>query len=539
MADFYPADVGRSIIASGGLGIITAYTNGTTVTVEIKQPFPVTAFNSGDWAILGTPNATCTPSGKDPVGTTITLTLGASGWRDEDVGKYVQINGGLCKITVKTSDTVVSARIEKELTATVSAPAFAWTLEGAAWGGNYGWPRCGTLFEQRLWTAGSRGFPQSMWGSVIGDYLDFTIGTLDDDALNIIIASGELNPIMHIANARGMVALTSGGEFSIQGGQQKAITPTNISAKDQSNYGISQVAPARVGQEIFFVQRAGRKVRALSPNQYDDGQYVSPDVSVLAEHVTESGIASMAYQPEPDALLYVVRNDGAMATLTCDRDQDVFAWSRQSTQGAFESVEVVPTANGNNVFVIVARAVGGAIVRFVEMFDATMLTDCAITGHSGAGAVTWGGLSHLIGRTVQAKGDGVYLGEFVVNGSGQITLPRAAYDVEIGLGYVTAIKTLTPEFMAPTGSSQGHQLSIREVKVRLLKTIGCAVNLQDIAFRKLGDGVLDTAPAVFTGDKIAGNLQWGNGVGQTLIQQNLPYPFHLLAVITKLTANEG
>jgi hypothetical protein len=146
---------------------------------------------------------------------------------------------------------------------------------------------------------------------------------------------------------------------------------------------------------------------------------------------------------------------------------------------------------------------------------------------------------HLRGLTVVAKGDGVYLGEFEVDGSGQITLPREAFAVEIGLDYVTTVKTLTPEFMGPTGSSQGQQLSIYDVKVRLHKTIGCKINLQVLSFRKFGLGVLDKAPEVFTGDKIAGNLQWADGVAQTLIQQTLPYPFHLLSVITRMTANEG
>lgn len=537
--DFYPADVGRDIVAGGGLGTITAYVDPNTVTVQVLQPFPAGTFESQAWAIAGSPNATLTPSGKDPVGAGITLTLSAAGWRGEDAGKYVRINGGLCRITSIASTTIANAVIVRTMTSTVAAPAQSWTLEGTMWGDAFGYPRCGTSYEQRTWLAGSPGFPQTVWASALGEDLDFTIGVLDDDAMSFAIAGGETNPIMHLANARGLVALTSAGEFSIRGGQDKALTPTNLQVKDQSNFGTSQVRPARVGAEIYFVQRASRKLRALSPNQYDDGQYVAPDMAVLAEHVTFSGIADIAYQADPDALLYAVRNDGQIATLTADRDQDVFAWSRQITQGAFEAVESVPTADGDQVFVVVSRAVNGATTRFIEKFEAGLHTDCAITGHSDAGAATWGGLSHLVGRTVQAKGDGVYLGEFVVDGSGQITLPRAANDVEIGLAYVTAVKTLTPEFMGPTGSSQGHQLSANEVKVRLLDTIGCTVNLQEVAFRKLGLGVLDQPPAPFTGDKKAGNLGWGDGTYQTLVQQVLPYPFHLLAVITRLTANEG
>ena len=115
--EFMPADVGRDITAAGGLGTITGYTDGENVTVTVLSPFPATAFDSGDWTILGSPQATCTPSAADPVGSTITLTLGTAGWRASDVGRYVKINGGLCRITVYTSTTIVSAVVEVELNA--------------------------------------------------------------------------------------------------------------------------------------------------------------------------------------------------------------------------------------------------------------------------------------------------------------------------------------------------------------------------------------------------------------------------------------
>lgn len=538
MSDFLAADVGRDIIAGGGIGTITAYSDSQNVTVTIKAVFPSGTWDADTWAILGTPMTDCTPSAKDPVGGACTLTLGAAGWRDEDAGKFVRINGGLVKINSINSTTVAAGTIIHELTSDVAAPRFAWSLEGSVWGEPYGWPRCGTLFEQRLWLAGSPGFPQSLWGSTIGEYFDFSLGTLDDEAVGYVLASGELNPIMHLANSSGLVALTTGGEFSIRGSQDRAITPTNVKVTDQSNYGCSRVAPARIGNEIFFTQRNGRKVRALSLNQYDGEQFVAPDMAVLAEHITESGVADMAFQQEPESLLWAVRNDGQMAVLTADRDQEVFAWTRQTTQGTFEAVETVPTPNGDRVFAVVARTINGQTVRYVEMLDPELLTDSAITGHSEDGATTWTGLDHLEGRKVNVKGDGIVLEDRIVEG-GSITIERPAHDIEIGLNYVTEILTLTPEFMAQAGSAQGHQLSIHETKVRLHETIGCFINLQTIPFRKFGSNVLDQAPRPYTGDKKAGNLGWGDGQAQTLIQQLLPYPFHLLSVVSKLTANEG
>lgn len=536
--EFLPADVGREITSGGGLGIITGYTDGETVTVNVVTAFPAGVVDSGAWTILGSPQATCTPSAASPSGASITLTLDTAGWRASDVGRYVQINGGLCRITGYTSNTVVSAVIEVEMNAAVASPPLAWTLEGSVWGGKNGYPRCGTLHEQRLFAAGSPGYPQSVWGSVTGEYFDMTLGSDDTDAVGFIVANGEINPIMHLASVRGLVALTTGGEFSIHGGSDKPITPTNVQVKDQSAHGCSRVAPVRIGNELFFPQRARRKIRALASNQYDSDQYNAPDMSVLSEHITESGVQGMAYQAEPTPLLWVVRGDGQLATLTADRDQDVFAWARQVTQGSFESVTTVPITDGYRMFAVVARVIDGQLTRYIEMLDPELQTDCAVTGTSEVGSTTWSGLGHLEGMRVRVKGDGILLQDRVVT-DGAITIERLAYAVEIGLNYVTTIKTLPPEFSVPVGTIRNAKVNVFEAGVELLDTIGCAINLQQIAFQQFDSDAFDQTPQPFSGMKSVGNLGWDTGKGQVLIQQTLPYPFHVLAVVLKVTANEG
>src|SRR3546814_9027730 len=116
------------------------------LTVDIIEAFPADAFNDGAWRVLGSPMTTVTPSSKDPVGQEVTLTLAVAGWRDDDVGRFVRLNGGLLRITEKTSDTIVKAVIETELASVVAAPKLAWSLESSVWGGTNGYPRCGTLF---------------------------------------------------------------------------------------------------------------------------------------------------------------------------------------------------------------------------------------------------------------------------------------------------------------------------------------------------------------------------------------------------------
>jgi len=533
-AGFMVSDVGREIWAAGGVAVITGFTSSTVVTVTVTNAFP--SGSSPTWSLQGSPQTSNTPSAKDPVGASTSLTLAADGWRPADVGKFVKINGGLVQITTYTSATVVSGVIRAAMTAIVASPANAWSVESSVWNNNDGFPCTGTLYEQRLVTAGSPGYPQTIWQSRTGEYLNFELGTKDDDAMSFTVSSDQINPITHMAQTKALIALTYGGEFTIAGGVEKPITPTNIQVKNPSIYGCNNVKPARIGNELYFIQRSNRKLRAMA-YKYDSDTYGSPDMSVLSEHITKSGIVDMAYQQEPESILFAVRADGVLATLTVDRDQDVVGWARQTTDGAFESVASIPVADGEQVWTIVNRTVNGATVRYVERFTAGIRVDCAVSAVSGPGSATWGGLSHMNGKLVDIVADGVVMQQQTVV-AGQITLPRNAFAVQIGLPFKTLIKTLTPEVSGSTGSVQGNSMRIGEITLRFLETIGCKINGQTVAFRNLGAQVLDKPPALFTGDHRLENLGWERGQAQLIIEQDQPLPFHLLCVIKKATFND-
>lgn len=539
VAVFLASDVGREVWSSSGVAKITAFTSATVVTVEVLNAFPSAVRPS--WSLKGSPQTSNTLSAATPVGATVTMTLAANGWRANDVGKFVKINGGLLEITVYTSPTVVSGVIRSAPTSATASPANAWSLEASVWNDIDGYPGTGTLFEQRLAVAGSPNFPQTIWQSKTSESLNFELGTKDDDATSFTVSSDQINPILHLAQVKTLVALTYGGEFTITGGIEKPITPTNIQVKNQSVYGCNRVRPIRIGNELYFVQRAGRKLRAMA-YKYDSDAFGSPDMSVLSEHITKSGIVSMAYQQEPESILFAVRADGVLATMTVDRDQDVIGWGRQITDGAFESVAAIPVEDGDQVWAIVRRTINGQNVRYIERFVDGCQVDDGIFATSEAGQATWGGLGHLDGKTVDIVADGVVMQQQVVTG-GQVTLPRNAFNVNIGLNFVTRIKTLTPEVQGGAGSAQGNSMRIGEITLRFLDTTGCKVEgpggyEQIIGFRNLGENVLDQPPPNFIGVKRLESLGWERGEAQLEVIQDQPLPFHLLSIIKKMTIND-
>lgn len=458
-----------------------------------------------------------------------------------DVGNTVKINGGLVKITAFVNDGVVRGEVTQELSSRVPAPPNAWSVHADAWTVANGYPRTGTLHEQRLICAGSPAYPQTIWGSVTGAYLDFQQGTADDDAFSFTIASDVVSPIKYVASNRVLLAFTTGGEFTIQGGTEKPLAPTNPQIKPRTNYGCAVVRPVRIRDAELFVQRAGRKVRSFGYQLAND-DWSGPDVSVLAEHLTEGGIAGLAWQQEPDSIVWGYRGDGGLVSVSLDKDQDVTAWEYHEGFGRdgtvfVESITSIPVADGDEVWLVARRTVDGATVRYIERLSEESALDCAIVA-TGASSATWSGLDHLEGETVRAVGDDRYLGEYTVSG-GAVTLSRACTTVNIGLGYTCRMKLLPPEIQTGMGSASGSAMRTSEITLRVFETTGCNVNGKALTFLQAGSGVLDAAPVRFTGLKRIENLGFDRGASDLEITQEEPMPFHVLSVTRKFTSNDG
>ncbi|WP_338615543.1 hypothetical protein [Pigmentiphaga sp. CHJ604] len=463
-------------------------------------------------------------------------TTAVDGWRPEDVGKFVRINRGLVKITEFINGNEVRGVIRQELESDVAAPASAWTLESPVWNAQDGYPRTGCFYEQRLAVAGTKKYPQTVWGSRSGLFFDFTLGTNDDDAFSFALPStGQINPISQLVSSAVLVPLTYGGEYTMAGGVEKPLAPTNVQVKPRTAFGSSQIKPVRVGTEILFVQRAGRKIRALSydPDTY---RYSAPDVTVMSEHITAPAIVSMAYQPEPRSLVWVARSNGAGAVMTIDRDEGVVAWTPISTQGKFLSFCSIPTPTGDEVWAVVERVIDGAARTYVERFVDGQYLDCAITGSSQDPVATWAGLDHLEGMEVGVRGDGGYLGRFTVL-AGAVTLPLAVKFVEIGLMFSSRVRTLRPEVLTQAGTIQGDRLGAHKVAVLVMGTQGLVINGQPVEFRDFDAALLDMPPEIRSGWVKASVSGWYDGSLPLEIVQDQPYPCHVLGLVRDFTHN--
>ena len=515
-------------------------------------------FTNGPYLDTNTSTTTITASAST-VGTGRTFTASASTFVSTDVGRLIRFRDGHAKVTGFTSATVVTVEI---LVDTGSASASTdWNL--GAFSNTTGHPSCVSFFEQRLVFAATLSQPQAVFFSKSGDYenMDANIGgtVADDDAIIYTIASNQVNAIRFMTAGRTLIIGTAGGEFTVSGGgDNDAVTPTNILIKKQSNHGAANIDAVAVANATLFVQRAKRKLRELAYNFDVDG-YIAPDLTILAEHVTDGGIVEMAYQEEPLAIIWCVRNDGELVALTYQREQEVVAWHRHVFGGAFgsgnavcESVAVIPTEDSEyELYMIIKRTINGATKRYVEFLNTFDFDESDNTSfnfldsqlsYSGSAATTISGLSHLEGQSVSILADGATHPNKTVS-SGSITLDRSATKVKVGLGYTSLLKTMRIDAGAQNGTSQAKTKRIYEVTARLYESVGVEIgpdlnNMERVPFRTSADP-MDQGIPPFTGDKeveFRGNYDTD---GFMIVRQTQPLPLTILSLYPRLVTNDG
>ena len=522
-------------------------------------------FTNGPYLDTNTSTTTFTTSAHT-VGTGRTLTASAitginsdTGFQTTDVGRLVRFRDGYGEITARTDTLNVTIEILVDMGSTSASTD--WYL--GAFSDTTGHPSCVSFFEQRLVFAATLSQPQTVFFSKSGDYenMDANIGgtVADDDAIIYTIASNQVNAIRFMAASRTLIIGTAGGEFTVSGGgDNDAVTPTNILIKKQSNHGAANIDAVAVANATLFVQRAKRKIRELAYNFDVDG-YIAPDLTILAEHVTKGGITEMAYQEEPLAIIWCVRDDGELVALTYQREQEVVAWHRHVFGGAFgsgkavcESVAVIPTEDSEyELYMIIKRTINGATKRYVEYlntfdFDETDNTSFNFLdsqlSYSGSAATTISGLSHLEGQTVSVLADGATHPDKTVS-SGSITLDRSASDVKVGLGYTSLLKTMRIDAGAQNGTSQAKTKRIYEVTARLYESVGVEIgpdlsNMERVPFRTSSDP-MDQGIPPFTGDKeveFRGNYDTD---GFMIVRQTQPLPLTILSLYPRLVTNDG
>lgn len=446
-----------------------------------------------------------------------------------DVGRHVRIkNGGAANaygwaiITAFTNTFTVTADVRDDFAGTSANKE--WRL--GAWSDTLGWPTTAVFHHGRL----VFGRLQTIWASVTGDFESFApTSPVDgsvaaDNAIYRTLDDNSVNAIRWLqSDTAGLLIGTTGGVFSGAASTQGSpITPSDFTVIRQNNEGADDYArPQRAGAAVVYAQRFGNKVGELIFS-FETARFATPDMTLLAEHMTDtSPIVDLEFQQEPFRVIWAIRNDGRLLSMTYEREQSVVAWAKHFLGGELsggdtqaKSLAVIPDEPDDLLWLIVRRTINGQQVQYVEYLEDEFgisqdITDAhfvdASIVYNGTPMTTIAGLSHLEGQQVAVLADGAVQGMTEVAG-GTITLAQASSIVHVGLPYRSLLKTLpiTPKSgqVDPRGKLKALAKGVIQFHQTMNGQAGQAENqlhpLDPLIFRQTTDPMGEPAP-LFTG----------------------------------------
>lgn len=460
------------------------------------------------------------------------------------------------------------------------APTVAFSAGGATATATLGTPSSGNptvpgFFQQRFVLAGPVSNAQQFNMSQPGAYYNFNVHNpiQSDDAIQDSLVSGRLNSIKSLLSMpSGLAILTDQQAWLLNGGSAGAgISSQSIVANAQAYNGASDVPPIVANYDILYVQSKGSIVRDLAYNFYTN-VYTGANISTLSSHLFYGfTLLEWCWAEEPFKLVWAVRNDGVLLSLTFLKDQELIAWAHRDTLGAFKSIatvtETVAVGAVDAVYTVVQRNVFGNVVQYIErmseLYYPTGATDAwnvdAGIQYNGTSALSFSGAQHLAGLTVTGLatdnfGRVTVISAFAMPGNqtGTFTLPAPVLPatgyvrVTLGIPYIPQLQTLALDLGEPT--VQGKRKKITGVTLRCQNTLGLTIGrtfatssqkvMKDLVVGNVGSMTNQVVTGLVTADARTIIDPLWDVPGQYCIQQPLPYPASILGVIPEIVVGD-
>lgn len=480
-----------------------------------------------------------------------------------DVGKTIRGNGGVAKIITFTDTTHVVADIKKDfLNVNPPIPAGEWTLEEPAWSATRGWPSCGTFHQGRLYLAGSRQRPQSVWASRGGGlYFDFNDARSDlaDYGFNVVGDSDTVSAVQNLYSGRYLSSHADDSEWYFPQSATEPITPSNVFLKRATKRGSLsadsdgnkiRVPLCEVDGGVLFVQKGGKSVRELLWD-VDVADYTAQNIALLSPQLLNAPVdfaLRKATSTDDSDLVIATNGDGTMAVLCTLRDQNITAWTGWSTEGDYIACQV----DQSDIYAVVERTLNGTTAWYLEIFDDDCIFDCSTLVTTGF-ALTVSTPSYLDGVTLKVRIDDANVADCVPV-AGVLTLPSLpTTSLEYGLNFPTVnirrfgnSATQTEDVQTPAillmpvaadlanGPIAAKFKRVVNVYAQFIDTQSAAIQGENCNFRQFDVDTFDTAPPLFTGHYPLEGLLGYDRYGETLINQIEPGPFNLASVIREV-----
>lgn len=453
--------------------------------------------------------------------TTITLTINSLTGSGASL-EGVLVGGALSAIIVIDAGQNYSP--QDTITVTGDGAGATASLDVGALSGTY--PSVVAYFQQRRFYGNTLNNPDTYFASQPGAFTNFDsrIPTIDSDAITGTPWSVEVNGIQFfLSMPGGLVAFTGATVWQMGGSGGGALNPTPItpssqSAQPQSSTGCSAtVPPIRIQSDIIYVQAKDSNYLAANYQIYANN-YITDYITLNSSHLFAGfNILEHAWCEEPYKLLWAIRSDFCLLSLTYLKPQEVIGWARHDTNGLFVSCCSITEKPTDVLYLATQRFPGNNTAYMIERMDEriwasveeTWCVDCGLSlpqpqpaanltasSATGLGAVT--GVTNLVGGENYSAATTAAVIDDDGGGSGAGAVPV----LTIVGGVITAVSF---------AGNEGQNYSFPRIVISDPSNMGTGAR---------ADCVLDTSAtftadaAVFAAGDVGSVIRMGGGIAQ-------------------------
>lgn len=426
-------------------------------------------------------------------------------------------------------------------------------------------PTAVAFFEERRLWGGFASRPTAVLASATGDYYDHDVTTLHraGEALDYELANRRREAVVNMVALRRLLIGTDTSVWSF-GGSGGPLDFDSVEARVEVETGVKPLPWLVLPGVAIAARRKGGGVLGLRYSQ-EAGGFEPLDIGANANHLfrgygpvpewhgvsSNRDIVEWAYAEDPWGVVWAVRRDGTLVSLTLSPERGVIGWARHDTlNGVVLSVCAVPGVEEDEVYIAVRRQLSTGVVCTIERMASrvrrgTPDDDCAVdcgVRYSGPVTDTFTGLQHLAGAQVYlcAVGNGPQLG--TVDGAGSVTFERTpeANDgsnlvAYIGVPFVPEFETLD----AGAGDARARQKTVVSVGLEVTESRGVMVgqdwnDLVEWTQREVSDSYgVPSAATTFARIMTPGG--W-DAHGRAVVRQTLPLPLSVVGLTREVDA---
>jgi hypothetical protein len=285
---------------------------------------------------------------------------------------------GFGRIVQYISPTIINLLVLSDLNGI--QPSTEWQL--GAFSTTTGYPRTVAFHEQRLAFGGTTSNPDMIFISALGNAMDhspdgytFTGTVSANNALTLTAAANKLTTIEWLSSRVNLIVGTSSSVFEL-------VSPTSgLSAlelpsvlKRNENGTRRGTNAVQIGSSVIYTNRTGNRLLDLN---YDItiSSLEALDMSILASHLFSSPIKRIAYQTEPDQIIWLLCEDGSLYTCTYVRESQMRAFARQNFGGTIDDIISMVDGSYTSVYLAVNRNGVRSLEKVMQRFTGESLED--------------------------------------------------------------------------------------------------------------------------------------------------------------------